>query len=122
MNPCLSCGACCAYYRATFHWSEADDATPGGVPVDMAMDLDQHCRFMKGTGRIPPRCVALEGVIGVSVRCTIYEQRPQVCRGFVPSFSSGKANPHCDKARLAHGLAPLKPDDHTGRPGKRPAA
>ncbi|HOC10952.1 MAG TPA: YkgJ family cysteine cluster protein, partial [Thermomonas sp.] len=22
MHPCLSCGACCAYFRVSFHWSE----------------------------------------------------------------------------------------------------
>ncbi|RBD00840.1 YkgJ family cysteine cluster protein, partial [Xanthomonas oryzae pv. oryzae] len=25
-HPCLTCGACCAYFRVSFHWSEADPA------------------------------------------------------------------------------------------------
>ena len=29
VNPCLSCGACCAFYRASFYWSEAAGVTPG---------------------------------------------------------------------------------------------
>ena len=33
VHPCLSCGACCAHFRASFYWAEADDQTPGGVPV-----------------------------------------------------------------------------------------
>ena len=24
-NPCIECGACCAYYRASFYWAEADE-------------------------------------------------------------------------------------------------
>ena len=24
MHPCLTCGACCAHFRVSFHWSEAD--------------------------------------------------------------------------------------------------
>lgn len=27
-NPCLSCRACCAFFRVSFYWAEADD---GGV-------------------------------------------------------------------------------------------
>ena len=29
-NPCLSCGACCAFFRASFHWLETTSA-PDGV-------------------------------------------------------------------------------------------
>jgi hypothetical protein len=29
-NPCVSCGACCAHFRVSFYWAEADDA-PGGI-------------------------------------------------------------------------------------------
>ena len=47
-NPCLSCGACCTYFRASFHWSEADDAG-GTVPVALTVDIDQHRRAMVGT-------------------------------------------------------------------------
>src|SRR5690606_12667348 len=32
-SPCLDCGACCAYYRVSFHWSEADPATGGETPA-----------------------------------------------------------------------------------------
>ena len=23
-NPCITCGACCAYFRASFYWTEAE--------------------------------------------------------------------------------------------------
>jgi len=29
-NPCLSCGACCAFFRASFHWLET--AAAYGLP------------------------------------------------------------------------------------------
>jgi hypothetical protein len=109
MNPCLSCGACCAFYRASFYWAEADDATPGGVPADLTEPLFGLRRVMKGTATQPARCIALEGEIGVSVRCAIHANRASVCRAFRPSFEGKRRNPRCDKARAAHGLPPLTP-------------
>lgn len=110
-NPCLACGACCAYYRASFYWREADDTTPGGVPVQLTQDLSPFRRVMRGTDQKAPRCVALQGEIGRHTRCSIYERRPNVCRSFTPSYAHGIPNPDCDKARRHHGLAPLTPDD-----------
>ncbi|MBR7358785.1 YkgJ family cysteine cluster protein, partial [Klebsiella pneumoniae] len=23
INPCMTCGACCAYFRVSFYWAEA---------------------------------------------------------------------------------------------------
>jgi Fe-S-cluster containining protein len=108
-NPCLECGACCAFFRATFYWAEADDATPGGVPVELTRHLTGSLRVMKGTDRMPPRCVALLGTIGTSVRCTIHERRSTTCREFEPSWRSAEANPCCDRARACHGMPPLLP-------------
>jgi Predicted Fe-S-cluster oxidoreductase len=110
-NPCLSCGACCAYFRASFYWAEGDDATPGGVPVALTEKLTPHLRVMQGTDRRPPRCVALLGDIGSAVRCSIHPQRSSVCRDFVPSWEDGSHNPRCDQARAVWGLSPLTPED-----------
>ena len=41
------------------------------------------------------RCLALSGVVGESVLCTIYEHRPQACR----QFKAG--SPLCLEARKA---------------------
>ena len=79
-NPCLSCGACCAWFRVSFYWRECDDQCPGGVPAGLTEDLGPFRRVMKGTGRIPPRCIALEGEVGTSVYCSIYARRPGICR------------------------------------------
>ena len=36
-NPCVSCGACCVAFRASFYWAEGDDTTEGGVPVHLTV-------------------------------------------------------------------------------------
>lgn len=111
-NPCRRCGACCAFFRASFYYAEADDVTPGGVPTDLTRDLTQFRRVMLGTHKFPPRCIALRGPIGDAHGCGIYARRPAVCREFPPSFHDGRTpNPDCDRARAAHGLTPLAPSD-----------
>lgn len=110
-NPCLHCGACCAHFRASFYWAEGDDATPGGVPVELTAKLTPHLRVMNGTDQPNPRCVALLGDIGQSVRCTIHPRRSSVCRDFVPSWENGEHNPRCDAARARWNLPALTPED-----------
>jgi len=67
---------------------------------------------MKGTNeKRGNRCVALQGRVGNLVECGIYENRPSPCRDFEPSFEGGEKNSRCDKARAAHGLAPLSKSD-----------
>jgi Fe-S-cluster containining protein len=72
---------------------------------------------MLGTETTTPRCASLEGRIGASVRCTIYERRPSPCREFKQSWVDGHRNERCDAARAAHGLPPLEPE----RPQRRRA-
>ncbi len=109
-NPCLTCGACCAYYRASFYWGEGDDAPEGTVPVRMTEKLNDFRIYMKGTNGPQPRCIALFGTIGAGVRCSIYDLRASVCRDFPYSWSNGIKNERCDAARRVWGLLPLEPD------------
>ena len=109
-HPCLSCGACCAAYRVSLHWSEAEPTLGGGVPRDLTETVDPHRLCMRGTWARQPRCVALEGTIGDAVRCTIYDARPSPCRELRMSWEDGTHSPQCDKARLRHGLPPLTPE------------
>ncbi|MBN2133086.1 MAG: YkgJ family cysteine cluster protein [Sedimentisphaerales bacterium] len=108
-NPCVRCGACCAFYRASFYWAEADNAPGGTVPVDLTEKLNDFRRIMRGTSPPNPRCIALLGEIGQSVRCSIYERRASVCRDFDVSWGQGLHNERCDRARAAWGLPPLEP-------------
>ena len=79
INPCMTCGACCAYFRVSFYWAEADDA--GGL--------------------VPSALTA--------VHCTIYENRPSPCREFAMSGENGEENDACNRARARYGLPPLRP-------------
>jgi len=110
INACLLCGACCAYYRASFYWAETDASPSGTVPTEMTNKLNDFLVFMKGTNPPSPRCIGLLGIIGKKVRCGIYEDRASVCREFEPSWQNGQANERCDKARIFCGLNPLTPE------------
>lgn len=126
-NPCLECGACCAWFRVSFYWREADLADGGTVPTKLTESLDHFRLCMKGTHHQPVRCVALHGDIGRSVSCSIYDLRPTPCREFAPG------DERCAQARASHGLPPLEiggpgepirprsPDDHDTSPPLRAA-
>lgn len=112
-NPCQSCGACCAYFRVSFYWSEAEPKLGGTVPVELTEQLDGFRACMKGTDQKHPRCVALEGTIGQAVNCTIYEKRPTPCREFGVDWVDGMLVfsaadlERCTQARAKWGLPPL---------------
>lgn len=109
LNPCITCGACCAHFRVSFHWSEAERFLGGETPPELTTQVAPHRLAMRGTTGRPPRCVALEGEIGADVRCRIYAQRPSPCREFEASWVNGVHSERCDAARAAHGLPPLEP-------------
>ncbi len=114
-NPCLTCGACCAFFRVSFYWREADAAQGGSVPPELTGDADGFRRYMLGTDRRNPRCVALQGAVGTLVSCAIYERRPSPCREFGIDWHGGMTPPgeldRCNHARAAYGLPPLTTQD-----------
>lgn len=95
---CQRCGACCAVFRVSFYWAEADDAPGGTVPVALTKQVSPHHRCMAGTDVAPVRCVALQGEVGRSVSCGIYAQRSSTCRGVQPGDAQ------CLRARALLGL------------------
>ncbi|WP_290871091.1 YkgJ family cysteine cluster protein [Aquabacterium sp.] len=104
---CQRCGACCAQFRVSFYWAEADDAPGGTVPVGLTETVSPHTRCMQGTWSSQPRCTALEGDVGRHVGCRIYDLRPTPCR----QVTAGDAQ--CLKARAAHGLSAEAPSAST---------
>ncbi|HEX5337088.1 MAG TPA: YkgJ family cysteine cluster protein [Gallionella sp.] len=98
-NLCQTCGACCAHFRVSFYWAEADDAPGGIVPAELTEAVSPHLRCMKGTASKPARCVALEGEVGKWVSCTIYQQRSSTCREFDVLEPDGTTNPRCAALR-----------------------
>ena len=104
-NPCLSCGACCASFRISYHWSE-------NVPDGFFNETNQTFRSLKSKkdqeGR--PRCTALDGEIGKLVACGIYENRPSPCRDFRFSYEDGGPKEiRCDESRIKAGMQVLSP-------------
>jgi len=96
-HPCLSCGACCAAFRVSFHWVEA----PAGLDARLTERVDRQHLCMAGTNRAAPRCAALEGEVGGATRCTAYASRPPACR------EVQVGDEKCGRARARHGLPPL---------------
>lgn len=112
-NPCLTCGACCAHFRVSFYWTEADPEEGGNVPPELTENLPPFRCNMIGTNQKNPRCIALTGKIGESVSCSIYENRPSPCREFGIHWEKGFLHAsneelaRCNKARIAHHLPPI---------------
>ena len=106
-QACLSCGACCAAFRVDFHVEDLARSGKGGVPGRISIPLTPTLYRMCGTDDAPPRCIALEGEIGKSVRCAIYRERPGPCRDFAPYAPLGMGDDACDRARRRYGLPPL---------------
>ncbi|WP_353170568.1 YkgJ family cysteine cluster protein [Acinetobacter rudis] len=101
-DACLSCGACCAYFRVSFYWAEGEI-----IPDDMVEPLTAVYSCMQGTNQAQPRCVALDGTVGEQVSCQIYTQRSSSCK----EVQAGDSQ--CNKARAHHGLIPLIEIDTT---------
>lgn len=97
-NPCLDCGACCASFRVSFYWSEAEAR---GVPAALTEQVNAWFSCMAGTNQAHPRCTALEGQVGGATHCRVYAQRPSPCR----EVEAGDSQ--CAKARARHGLPAL---------------
>ena len=95
---CTICGACCAIYRVSFYWGELADADGNGVPHELSVDINSRLSCMKGTRGGNSRCIALQGELGESVSCAIYEHRPSACRDVTPH------DPRCLRARAAYGM------------------
>ncbi len=94
-NPCQACGACCATFRVSFYWADADAR---GLPAELTEQINPRFGCMAGTNHRTPRCTALGGTIESEVSCRVYEQRPEPCR----EVQAGDGQ--CLKARARHGL------------------
>ena len=110
-HPCVTCGACCNYFKVQFSHYECEDSSYF-VPSELTYPVVNSDKLvMQGTYKKDPRCIALSGEVGKEVRCTIYERRPSCCRDFTASYEEGEKNHRCDQARVAKGMEPLSPKD-----------
>ncbi len=92
-SPCTSCGACCSYSAEWPRFTTEDDDAIARIPDHLVTLSGMRCDGV--------RCSALAGVIGEATACTIYDNRPEVCRACVPGDDA------CSMARVEHGLAPI---------------
>ncbi|HNC22157.1 YkgJ family cysteine cluster protein [Accumulibacter sp.] len=92
---CRQCGACCATFRVSFYWAEADAM---GLPVALVEPMGRWYACLTGTNTKSPRCAALQGTVGQRASCTAYPHRPSPCREL--QFGDAK----CTLARRRHGL------------------
>ena len=103
---CLTCGACCVspfvgegYIRLDVE--EEERLGRKGLPV-LEVVPDPHDRIVllgtKRNGQGTRVCMALTGRVGKQVACSIYEDRPSLCR----QFEAG--SPECHQARRAAGV------------------
>ena len=114
IHPCQRCGACCAAFRVAFHWSESAPHTPAGPDEALTGQVRPFEVAMRGTeAGTTLRCVALQGEVGSTVTCAIYDRRPSPCRALQAAWEHGEPSPQCDRARARHGLPPLSPADFT---------
>lgn len=97
--PCVSCGACCAYFKVEF----SRENNPQ-VPWQKIIIQKDKKAFMKGAEKFKGRCDSLLGNLGENCSCSIYENRPDVCAAFPVWLNNGKQNPKCIKAREHNGL------------------
>ena len=71
---CETCGGCCAWSAS---WPVfIGDGDGRGIPEDV-IDFEHGRMLSHGS-----RCAALEGQLGRRVSCSVYANRPLVCREF----------------------------------------
>ena len=100
-SPCTRCGACCASFRVSFYFAEAQ---ANNLPDAFVERINDRYSCMAGTNQAAPRCMALTGQIGQTVACRVYPARTSTCREVQPGDA------RCLKARTKHGLPPLQAD------------
>ena len=75
---CRTCGACCSFSRDWPRFTTEDDAALDRIPHEFT---DHRLGRMRCNG---DRCTALEGIVGQSTSCAVYDVRPDVCRACQP--------------------------------------
>ena len=90
---CRTCGACCSHAADWPRFTLESDRAIAAIPPALVNDAGSGMRCVGN------RCAALVGTVGGAVSCSIYSQRPEVCRECSPG----------DDACLLARAAALKP-------------
>lgn len=94
-NPCTACGACCSYSSDWPRFSLETDVEIACIPEGLVATSGSGMRC------VGDRCSALQGIVGAKTACSIYADRPHVCRACQPG------DEECLMARRRHGLPAL---------------
>lgn len=106
-NPCLNCGACCSHFRVSFYQGELK-SLGGWVPDELTKSINPFFMAMKGTECGNKDCIALEKKASGQVGCSIYENRPSVCRSYLVWDENGNPNEKCQQLRKQKGIPLLQ--------------
>jgi Fe-S-cluster containining protein len=100
-SPCTTCGACCSYSRDWPRFTTESDADLERIPPEFVNDS------LSGMRCDGARCSALAGRVGTQTSCTIYVDRPEVCRACVPGDDA------CQMARSKFELPLIAVAEHS---------
>ena len=99
---CLTCGACCAPRERLPEYVEVSESDIARLPERYRLRVvDGALATVRRRGGV--RCVALEGDLGLAVRCRIHPERPDACR----RFERGSAECHSARSEVLD--RPLRP-------------
>jgi Fe-S-cluster containining protein len=79
---CQSCAACCKGHDKTPAYVPLMVSEETRLPAAMVIRSDSGRAYLRM--RHDRTCVALDGTPGERATCSIYEQRPKVCRDYEP--------------------------------------
>ncbi len=96
---CRECGACCAYKPGWVEVSQ-DDLARLGDPTLVTIGGYNGNPFSMKTKGVQHQCIALDGDVGISVNCTVYDKRPDICRAVE------RGSPICLFSLGFHDIAP----------------
>jgi Fe-S-cluster containining protein len=97
-KKCTSCGACCCFYAATPAKIGADGFAARDPHLSYQVTITRESHWQNAETELIvedeqvmktkilhdfPACIALEGLPGEHVMCSIYEDRPHQCRLFM---------------------------------------
>ena len=74
---CLECGACCVKEPLWVEVNRSDYRRLNNPEMLEPGDILPWAMKTKGGNG---QCVALDGIVGQRVCCTVYENRPEICR------------------------------------------
>ena len=102
---CQECGACCANGRddRPFYLTGLSGADLERLTTNQRSQFVERGNLLGMQCKGRTICKALDGEIGIGVRCLIYENRPDTCILF------GKGSPPCLLARASCDIEPVWP-------------